>query len=158
MATLANIFNHLTGAGTIAETASHIGVIEVQDAYRLRALPNEDVFFYVKRIDNSRVVKQANPRQRASEWRLVGGAGFAAVALIALLLPGVYSLLAGYQISSLESERHRLVSERSTLEIEEARAMSPERIQALAKEMGLLDPSSERTVYVQPRNTFAHNR
>ena len=41
--------------------------IAAADQYKLRALPNDDVYyFYVKRIDNSRVIRQADPRAEGS--------------------------------------------------------------------------------------------
>ena len=44
------------------ETALHL---LAADDYKLRALPNEDVYFYFKKIDNARVVREADPTARA---------------------------------------------------------------------------------------------
>ena len=63
MATLANIFNRFTVAG--AAEADNSRAAAASEDYRLRALPNEDVYFFVKRIDNSRVIRQADPEDRA---------------------------------------------------------------------------------------------
>ena len=160
MATLANIFNNFIGAGSIAETASRTATRHISDTYTLRAVPNEDVYFFTKRIDNSRVLRQADPKARARDWRMVGGAGFAAVSLIAMLLPSAYGLMAGYQLSSLTKEQHKLVSERTRLELEEARLISAERLQELARIQEFVDPSPDRTVYLTPKNdkSLALNR
>src|SRR5262245_28971020 len=131
MATLANIFNNFIGAGSVAEAAAGAATREVKDAYTLRQLPNEDVYFFTKRIDNSRVVRQADPRARAREWKMVGGATFAALSLIAMLLPSAYGLMAGYQLNNLQQEQQRLVTDRARLELEEARLISAERLQEL---------------------------
>jgi hypothetical protein len=159
MATLANIFNHFTGTGTAVATATGEMARERSEAHRLRSLPNEDVYFFVKRVDNSRVVRQADPRARARDWKLVGVAGFAACAVIALLLPSAWGLMAGYQISSLQQENQRLVTERARLELEEARLVSPERLQVLATMQEFVDPTSASTVYLpKTDDSLALNR
>ena len=160
MATLANIFNNIIGAGSVAESASRTAARPVSDMNTLRALPNEDVYFFTKRIDNSRVLRQADPKARARDWKMVGGAGFAAMSLIAMLLPSAYGLMAGYQLSSLKKEQQKLVAERSQLELEEARLISVERLEELARMQEFVDPSPDRTVYLTPKNdkSLALNR
>jgi hypothetical protein len=160
MATLANIFNNFMGAGSVAEDAARTATRQVSDIYTLRAVPNEDVYFFTKRIDNSRVLRQADPKARARDWKMVGGAGFAALSLIAMLLPSAYGLMAGYQLSSLKKEQHRLVTERARLDLEEARLISAERLQELARMQEFVDPSPDRTVYLTPKNdkSLALNR
>jgi hypothetical protein len=148
MATIANIFNNFLGARTIEDAgeATHTGV--VCDAYKLRPIPNEDVFFFTKRLDNSRVVRQSDPRARARDWKLIGGAGLAAVALIGLLLPSAYGLISGYQLSYLQQENQRLVTDRARLELDEARLVSAERLQELATMQDFVDPAPNKTVYL----------
>jgi hypothetical protein len=160
MATLANIFNNFLGAGSVVESASRTAARQMSDMYTLRAVPNEDVFFFTKRIDNSRVLRQANPKARAHDWKMVGGAGFAAMSLIAMLLPSAYGLMAGYQLSCLKRQQQQLVSERATLELEEARLISAERLQELARMQDFVDPAPDKTVYLTPKNdkSLALNR
>jgi hypothetical protein len=160
MATLANIFNNFIGAGSVEATATRTVTRQVSDVYTLRAVPNEDVYFFTKRIDNSRVLRQADPKARARDWKMVGGTGFAAITLIIMLLPGVYGLMAGYQLSSLQQEQSRLVSERAVLDLEEARLISAERLQELARMQEFVDPAPDRTVYLTPKNdqSLALNR
>src|SRR5512138_2445235 len=93
------------------------------DPYALRAIPNEDVFFYCKRIEN-RVVRQADPRSRGACWSAIGAACVLAALLTSALAPGVANTLAGYKIQSLKQERQRLMEERAVLEVEEARLLS----------------------------------
>jgi hypothetical protein len=148
MATLANIFNQFSGARAVAGTADATVTRARCDDFRLRTLPNEDVYFFVKRIDNSRVVRQADPRARARDWKLIGAASFAAAALVGVLLPSAYGLMAGYQLTHLQKEHERLVSEQSKLEIEEAKLVSAERLQELANMQQFVDPAPDRTVYL----------
>jgi hypothetical protein len=154
MATLANIFNQFSGARTMAGELDAAETRGRCDDFKLRSLPNEDVYFFVKRIDNSRVVKQADPRTRARDWKVIGGASFAAAALIGVLLPSAYGLLAGYQLNQLQQEHQRLMTERARLELEEAKLVSAERLQQLAAMQEFVDPAPEKTVYL-PRSDNA---
>src|SRR3954470_13935351 len=159
MATLAQFFNQFSGAKALADAVVIPAAEERSDGYKLRAVPNEDVYFFLKRIDNSRVVKQADPRSRSRDWKLIGGAGIAAAALIGVLLPSAYGFMAGYQLSRLQQENQRLVGERARLELEEAKLVSAERLQQLADMQKFVDPAPDKTVYL-PRNdsSLAMNR
>jgi len=152
MATLANIFNQFIGAGSVVGAAPRSVTWETSEEFKLRSLPNEDVYLFSKRIDNARVVRQADPGARARDWKFVGGASCAAVALIVMLLPSAYGLMAGYQLSQLQLENQKLQSDRARLEVKEARLLSAERLQELAKMQDFIDPAPERTVYLEPKN------
>jgi len=147
MATLAQFFNQFSGAKAIADAAAFPAAEERSAAYKLRAVPNEDVYFYIKRIDNSRVVKQAAPRARRRDWTLLGGAGLAAACVIAVLLPSAWGLMAGYQLSHLQQENERLHVEKVRLEVEEARLVSVERLEKLANGK-FVPPAADKTVYL----------
>jgi hypothetical protein len=114
----------------------------------VRPFANEDIFFHVKRIDNSRVVRAADPQARQACWKLIGSVVAAAVLLIAVLLPGAYGLLAGYQIQTLRAEAHKLANEQASLELEEAQLLSPARMEELARAQQFVDPPSQKVVYL----------
>jgi len=80
--------------------------------------------------------------------------------LIAMLLPSAYGLMAGYQLSQLQLENQKLQTERARLDVQEARMLSAERLQELAKIQDFIDPAPERTVYLEPKNdkSLAMNR
>ena len=158
MATLANIFNHFIGAGTVTESTARTATRETIDAFKLRAVPNEDVFFFIKKIDNANVLKQTDRRARAGDWRNAALLGVGTTALIVALLPSAYGLLAGYQISNLSQEHGRLMNERARLELEEAKLVSTARLQELARVQEFVDPAPANTVYLQPNDkTLALN-
>jgi len=117
----------------------------------LRPFANEDVYFYVKRIDNSGVVRQADPQAKSRVWKLIASASAASVLVIGILLPGAYGLLAGYQIQALKEEARQLKSQQGLLDLEEARLMTPERMEALAAKQHLEDPPEQSIVYLQPK-------
>jgi cell division protein FtsL len=118
---------------------------------RVRAFANEDIYFFVKRIDNSGVVRQADVQARGMAWKLIGSVGVAVILLIGVLLPGAYSLLAGYQIQVLKQEQARLINEQSSLEIEASQLLTPARMEQLAKEQLFIDPPSQKVVYLDSK-------
>ena len=117
----------------------------------VRPFANEDIFFHVKRIDNSRVVRAADPQARQACWKMVGSVVTAAVLLIVVLLPGAYSLLAGYQIQTLRQEAHRLVNEQASLELQEAELLSPARMEEMARDQQFVDPPPETVIYLNAK-------
>ena len=151
MATLANIFNRFA-AVAMAEGVTGNARALADEGCRLRAVPNEDVYFWVKHIDNARVVRQADPAERVRSWRVVAGGCAAAVLLIGALLPSAFGLLAGYQIDQLRRENARLVTERATLELEEAALLSPARLQDLAAKQRFAEPAADSIVYLAPKD------
>ncbi|MBI1899425.1 MAG: hypothetical protein HYZ57_12455 [Acidobacteria bacterium] len=161
MATLAN-WNFLNrfSAAAAAQAVPQTARAEVNHACRLRALPNEDVYFFVKRIDNSRVVRQADPRAHAQSWKVLGATCLAALLLMGTLLPSAYGLFASYQLHKLQQEQQRLITEQGRLEIQEANLLSPQRLQELADMQEFIDPTPERVIYLPPKEdgSLALNR
>ncbi len=84
------------------------------DRHKLLPLPNEHIYLYRKAIDNSRVVRQADPRARAICWRRIATTTAGTLVLVALLWPGMYGMLAGYQIESLKAQQQKLIAEKTT--------------------------------------------
>lgn len=151
MAALASMYNRLFDRDAEQERE------RVETSTRVRAFANDDIYFYTKRIDNSGVVRTADPKARGVCWKLIGSAGAAVILLIGVLLPGAYSLLAGYQIQSLKQEQARLTAEQASLELEEAQLVSPARMEQLAKDQQFVDPPSEKVVYLNKGGALAFN-
>jgi hypothetical protein len=160
MATLANIFNQFLGAGSVADEAPRSVTWETSEECKLRSLPNEDVFLFTKRIDNSRVVRQADPRARARDWKVLGASSAIAVLAIAISLPPAYGIIAGYQLSRLQIENEKLRQEQTRLTVDRARVGSAERLLELADADKFVAPTLNRTVYIQPKSdaSLALNR
>ena len=121
------------------------------DPYRLRPMPNEDVFFYSKKIDNSRLVRQPDPRARRQCWNAIGVSSLGAILLMLLLLPNLLGMIAGYQIQALEQERTRLQTQRATLELEEAGLLNPQRLEELARILEFVDPAPGQVLFLNPK-------
>jgi hypothetical protein len=117
-----------------------------QNPYRLRSLPQEDVFFYCKKIDNSRLVREADPKSGGACWSAIAAAGMLLILLTGVLAPSVAGTLAGYKIEALKAEEQRLLDERRTLALREAELLSPERLEKLAVRQNLVTPKSGQVV------------
>jgi cell division protein FtsL len=163
MASLATWFDRILGPETRPQAArgggggaGHavaVGAGEPggENPYRVRAFPNDDVYFYVKRIDNSRVLRQSDPRARQMCVRMVCITCLVLFFLAGALLPKVYGTLAGYRIDAMARERERLNSERRLLELEEARLLSPARLEELARIQRFVDPAPEKIIQLPPQ-------
>jgi hypothetical protein len=130
-----------------------------RDPYQLRVLPCEDVFFYSKKIDNSRLVRQPDPRARGACWSAIGMACLVLALLAAVLAPGAANILAGYKLEALRGEERRLVDQRRVLELREAELVSPGRLEALARGQNLVIPAAGQTVRLETKDgSLAMNR
>src|SRR4051812_17601185 len=128
MATIATVLNRFFDK--TLERADHAGSI-ADASVRVRPFANEDIYLYIKRIDNSRVVREADPAASGTCWKLFGSVVAASVLLIGVLLPSAYGLMAGFTIQSLRVEGQRLATERATLELDEAALLTPARMEHL---------------------------
>jgi hypothetical protein len=157
MATLADVWSRLIANGIERGGQAVRGM---DTSTRVRPFANEDILFYVKRIDNTGVVRAADPAARGICWKLIGSMVGAVVLLIGVLLPSAYGLLAGYQIQSLREENQRMAAEQASLELQESRLLTPARMEQLAREQQFIDPAPQRVVYLegQGQGTLAMNR
>ncbi len=115
------------------------------DPFRLRALPNDDIFFYSKRIDNSRVSpKQADPAASGQCWSAVSALAILLMIGASIIAPNVATVLAGYRLEALKNEHQSLVDRERELEVREAALLSPERLNDLAKAQKLSSPVSSQ--------------
>jgi len=159
MATLATWWNRWAAKESGDAAAAEEYVRATDGAGRLRPLPNEDVYFFVKRIDNSHVVRAADPTAGRTCWKFIGAAGLVTILLIGLFLPSAYGLLAGHDVEALKAEQRKLLDERATLDLGEARLLDPARLQELARTEQLVEPAAGRVIYLNPETegTLAMN-
>jgi hypothetical protein len=120
-----------------------------QDPFQLRALPFEDVYFRPKKMDNSRLIREADPRARGACWTVIGAACLMLAFLGGVLAPSVANTVAGYKLESLRVESQKLADERRTLELQEAQLLSPERLDRLARGRHLVSPSASQVVHLE---------
>lgn len=114
-----------------------------REAFRLRPLPNEHIYFYSKSIDNSRALPAPDPKAPKQCWSTIATSFIVVAVMIGVLLPGAYTRLAGYQVDGLKKQRDELIAERSWLEAQIAQAKSIKTLELFAKtkQMGPAEPS-----------------
>lgn len=129
-----------------------VNVRTERDQYELRPFPLEDVFFYCKKIDNSRLVREADPKSSGACWSAIIAAAAIVTLLTGALVPSVANTVAGYKLEALRAEERRLIDERRTLDLEEARLLSPDRLEKLAQQHHLVTPSNGQVVHLDGKD------
>ena len=109
--------------------------------------------YFAKRIDNSRLVKVSDP-QRTREMAMFFGA-----TVLLFLLVMVYawqhfsSIECGYGVEQLRAQREGLVEMNRALRLEEASLRDPQRIDLLARQMGLAAPQAGQVIRLEGTDT-----
>lgn len=102
--------------------------------------------YFAKSLDNSRLVKVEDP-QRAREMRQFG---IALACLFLFVMAYAFqhfkAIEYGYKIETLKSQRDTLVELNRALRLEEASLRDPERIDRMARELGLQSPQAGQVV------------
>src|SRR5258705_12484258 len=129
MATLATILRKFETAGA---QPRRVGMAR-PNPYQLRALPNEDIFFYTKRVDNSRLVREADPRAKAECWSTIGAVCALAAVLLTSLAPTVPGITAGDQIPAPKQERPSPLRQPRGLPSEPSARSRPERLAGMCQ-------------------------
>jgi hypothetical protein len=129
------------------------------DPFALAGLPNDDVYLYSKRIDNTRLVRQAETHAKG-EWSTIAGVCTLAVVIAGMLIaPGVASVMDSIKIQDLKREQSQLRNEQRKLEVEEERLINAARLDELAPSHHLVRPGADQVIRLQPKNShsFAMN-
>jgi len=149
MATIAeNLMRHQALAGIQAPADRLAERQPERDPFELRALPFEDVYFRPKKMDNSKLVRETDPRAGGACWSVIGVACLMLAFLGGVLAPSVANTVAGYKLEALRVEAQKLADERRTLEWQEAQLLRPERLDKLAQGRHLVEPSASQVVHL----------
>jgi len=151
MATLPTFFRRTNAAGLPALPDTKLE----RDPFQLRALPQEDLWFYCKTINNSRLVREPDPQARGACWSAIGAACFLLAVATSVLVPNVAGTIAGYKLQALRVEERQLLDEKRTLELEEAQLLSPERLEKLAQGQNLVVPFPGQVVRLNTKGESA---
>jgi cell division protein FtsL len=133
-----------------ARIAERNGEILAQQPARRRGVPTPE-FYFTRSIDNSRLVKAADP-VRAREMRV-----FAAAVTVLFSLIMVYGLQhfsaieSSYQVEAEKQVLGQLREENRQLRLSEAQLTQPGRIDTLAHQMGLGEPAPGQVVHPNAR-------
>jgi len=111
---------------------------------RSRAVSPE--IYFAKRIDNSRLVKMSDPKHNREMAMFFG------TVVLLFLLVMVYAwqhfsaIECGYRVEQLRAQREGLVELNRALRLEEASLRDPQRIDLLARQMGLAAPQAGQLI------------
>ncbi len=142
MATLATFVNRFVGVRELAEVSP--AVWTRTESPRLRPIANEDVYLFVKRIDNTAVVRAIDPAARTARSRSMATGFIAAMLVIAGLLPTAYNTTSGFAVQHLREEQAQLRQEKAKLDASEAKLVSMDRLQQLAKTLKMSEPEPQQ--------------
>jgi hypothetical protein len=137
-----------TDARTNSGAERKMEPVRVRNPYQLRALPQEDVFFFCKKIDNSRLVREADPKAPTACWSAIGVAALAVALIGGVLAPNLMTTFAGYQLEKLRAEERSLIDERHNLEWKEAELVNVNHLERLAKDRNLTPPAPGQLVHL----------
>ncbi len=156
MASLATFVNRFVGVRAFEDVAPASWART--ESPRLRPIANEDVYLFVKRIDNSGVVRAADPIARQVRSRSVATAFIAAMLVIAGLVPAAYNTMAGFTLQNLRQEQAKLKQEQATLDLQEAELLSPTHLEQIAKSLKMVDPAPQAVQYLDGKSKTADAR
>lgn len=153
MGTIAGLFRKTEFFPMAEASVTRAKVVEIDELaqFKLRALPNDDVYFFVKRVDNSRLVRQADPTAKGQCWSAIGAACVLAALAASVMAPQVGARLLGYKIEKLRAERTTLIQEIKMLDVQEASLLSPSRLDVIAEKQKLTSPRSGQVVHLPPK-------
>ena len=132
------------------------GAIRAQmDPFCLRSLPNDDIYFFAKRVDNSRVVRQSDPAARGEMASALMAAALLMILAVSIIMPKAAWMLEGYKLEALKQERQTLLDQKRELEVREASLLSPERLGELAIANNLTSPGADQIVHLDGQGDAA---
>ena len=98
--------------------------------------------YFSKAIDNSRLIKVEDPR-RSKEMKQFGIAlGCLFLLVMTYTWQHFKAIEYGYKVESLKSQRDQLLELNRALRLEDASLRSPDRIDRMAREMGMQPPQA----------------
>jgi cell division protein FtsL len=111
---------------------------------------DEGVVRLGKPIDNSRVVRQVDPRSRREIWLLILLVAILAAGLGLYAWPALEIRRAGQASVDLYREKERLLEEKRKLQLEKAALENLGRVEDIAtRELGLAAPAPDQSIIVE---------
>jgi cell division protein FtsL len=106
-------------------------------------------FYTVKRIDNSRLLRQVAPNRFQDYARVAALGGILAAGGLLYAWQHFQCLQLGYQLEELKAERAQMAELGQQLRLEAASLSAPMRIDAIARQLGLTAPAPGQVAPVQ---------
>ena len=109
-------------------------------------------FFFARHFDNTRLVKAPDP-VRAREMRLFSAAIAVLFSLVMVYgLQHFYAIEGGYRVESEKQAVEQLRDENRQLRLSEAQLSQPERIDTMARHLGLTEPAPGQVIHPDARS------
>jgi cell division protein FtsL len=103
--------------------------------------------YWVKRIDNSRLVRQRDPKAWRETAALLAGAVLGAAVILLCAWQQFAYVHAGYQLEELQARHEQVLDWNRTLRLEQAALLDPMRIDVLARSrLGLAAPAAGQVI------------
>jgi len=106
--------------------------------------------YFEKNIDNSRLVKVSDPRRSREMMMFAGALSVLFMLVMVYAWQHFRAIEYGYRIEAIKAERDSLVETNRALRLEEASLRDPERIDALARHMGMQSPMPGQVQRIEP--------
>lgn len=142
MASIATFVHRFVGVRELADVPP--AVWTRTEVPRLRPVANEDVYFWVKKIDNGGVIRAIDPAARKARSRSMATGFAAAILVIAGLVPTAYNITAGFTLEHLRAEQAVLKEEKAKLDSAEAQLVSMDRLSRLAQSLKMTEPQPQQ--------------
>ncbi len=142
MASLATFVNRFVGVRELADAPP--AVWARTESPRLRPIANEDVYLFVKKIDNSTVIRAIDPAARRARSHSMVTGFIAAMLVIAGLVPTAYNTTAGFAVQHLRDEQAQLKQQKAKLDAQEAELVSLNRLEQLSKTLKMSEPEPQQ--------------
>jgi cell division protein FtsL len=150
MAACTTTYFDTTGRDYGTRVAARNAELMAQQPIRRRGACTPE-FYFAKRIDNSRLVKAADP-VRVRQMRVFSAAIAVLFSLVMVYgLQHFYAIESGYRVESEKQMRDQLREENRQLRLSEAQLTEPGRIDSMARELGLAEPQPGQVVYPNAR-------
>lgn len=138
------------GHGWGAQIAERNAELMAQQALRRRGARTPE-FYFPRHIDNSRLVKAADP-VRVREMRVFSAAVAVLFSLVMVYgLQHFYAIEGGYRVESEKQIRDQLREENRQLRLAEAQLSQPSRIDMMARQLGLAEPQPGQLIHPNAR-------
>jgi cell division protein FtsL len=106
--------------------------------------------YFSKNIDNSRLVKVSDHRRNRENSMFAMSLAALFFVVMVYAFQHLSSIEYGYKIEAQKKQREELVEANRALRLEEATLRDPERIDVLARKMGLESPRADQVQHLEP--------
>jgi cell division protein FtsL len=143
-----------TGRAWSARINEHNAEMMAQQAQRRRRVRTPE-FYFVKHFDNTRLVKASDP-VRVREMRVFSAAVAVLFSLVMIYgLQHFYAIESSYSVESEKQTLDQLREQNRQLSLNKAELTQPDRLDQMARQLGLAEPQPGQVIYSDARPASA---